>query len=297
MKSRKPPWIRVRLPGGEAYNQLKELKGKKSLHTVCEEALCPNLAECWAGGQSTFMILGDICTRNCRFCGVAKGKPNPPDADEPRRLAEAIGQMNLRHAVVTSVTRDDLPDGGAAMFASVITEIRRRNPECSIEVLIPDFEGKKSSLDLVLTAAPHVLGHNVETVPRLYPLVRPGAEYERSLEVIRRAKEDGGLLTKSGFMVGLGETEEDLLRVMLDLRGIGCDILTIGQYLRPTPEHLPVTRYYPPEEFIELKKVGLDMGFPWVESGPLVRSSYRAEAQAKALLRGTSNQWSVSSNQ
>lgn len=284
-RNRKPPWIRVRLPGGDTYEHLKALKAKKSLHTVCEEAMCPNLAECWARGHATFLILGETCTRNCRFCGVASGRPGPPDPDEACRVAEAAVQMDLQHVIVTSVTRDDLPDGGAGMFASVIEEIRRQNPACTIEVLIPDFEGKKSALSLVVKAGPHILGHNLETVPRLYPLVRPQAGYQRSLTVIRNAKEaENNLLTKSGFMVGLGESEDDLHQVMADLRETGCDILTIGQYLRPTPEHLPVVRYYTPGEFLTLKKAGLDMGFRWVESGPLVRSSYGAEAQAKALL-------------
>jgi lipoic acid synthetase len=291
MNSRKPPWIRVRLPGGEAYEHIKGLKTGKSLHTVCEEAACPNLGECWGKGHATFLILGDTCTRNCRFCGVSTGRPNPPDADEPHRVAQAAAQMGLKHVIVTSVTRDDLPDGGANLFAAVIKEIKKQNPEQTIEVLIPDFAGDKRSLDLVIEAGPHILGHNMETVPRLYPRVRPQAGHGRSLNILRNAKEtDNNLLTKSGFMVGLGETEEDLHRAMLELRETGCDILTIGQYLRPTPEHLPVDRYYTPEEFRSLKKTGLGMGFQWVESGPLVRSSYNAEAQSKALLLGnTSN--------
>jgi lipoic acid synthetase len=289
-RNRKPPWIRVRLPGGDEYERLKELKAKKSLHTVCEEAMCPNVAECWGMGHATFLILGGTCTRNCRFCGVATGRPDPPDRDEARRVAEAAVQMGLRHVIVTSVTRDDLEDGGAGMFASVIGEMRKQNPKCTVEVLVPDFEGKRRSLAVVLKAGPDILGHNVETVPRLYARVRPQARYDRSLGVIRSAKEGGGrLLTKSGFMVGLGESRDDLHRVMKDLREAGCDILTIGQYLRPTPRHLPVARYYTPEEFLSLKKAGLDMGFRWVESGPLVRSSYGAQAQAKALLPSRSH--------
>lgn len=247
--------------------------------------MCPNLAECWGNGHATFLILGEICTRNCRFCGVATGRPGPPDEAEARRVAEAATQMGLGHVVVTSVTRDDLPDGGAGMFASVVEEMHRQGTKCTVEVLVPDFGGKDRALDRVLKAGPDVFGHNVETAPRLYPLVRPQAQYERSLWVVRRAKQQGGgLLTKSGFMVGLGESMEDLQGVMEDLREAGCDILTIGQYLRPTRRHLPVARYYAPEEFLSLKEAALELGFLWVESGPLVRSSYRAEAQAKALL-------------
>jgi lipoic acid synthetase len=283
--TRKPAWIKVRLAGGREYERIKELKRNKSLHTVCEAARCPNLTECWGMGHATFMILGSTCTRNCRFCGIPGGRPDQIDPGEPGRVADAAFKMGLRHTVVTSVTRDDLADGGAGMFAAVVRELKSRIPGGSIEVLIPDFGGNRASLDLVLGAAPDILGHNVETVPRLYNLVRPGARYGRSLAILSMAKKGGSrMLTKSGFMVGLGERGEELFQAMEDLRSEGCDILTIGQYLRPTSEHLPVVRYYTPEEFRSLRKAGLDMGFLWVESGPLVRSSYRAETQARALL-------------
>lgn len=284
-RRRKPPWIKTRLAGGQEYERIKELKRSKSLNTVCEAAGCPNLAECWGQGHATFMILGSTCTRNCRFCGVTGGLPGRIDPEEPRRVAEAALKMGLRHTVITSVTRDDLEDGGAGMFAAVVRELKSSIPEGSIEVLVPDFGGSMVSLDRVIEANPDILGHNVETVPRLYDRVRPGARYGRSLAVLSMAKIAGsGVLTKSGFMVGLGESREELIRLMKDLRSEGCDILTIGQYLRPSGEHLPVLRYYTPDEFKSLKKAGLDMGFLWVESGPLVRSSYGAEAQAGALL-------------
>ncbi len=285
-RKRKPDWIKIRLAGGPEYDRIKELKRSKSFNTVCEAARCPNLPECWGMGHATFMILGSTCTRNCRFCGVPGGSPNQVDPEEPGRVAEAALKMGLRHTVVTSVTRDDLPDGGAGMFAAVVRGLKNRIPEGSTEVLIPDLGGNRESLDRVLCAAPDILGHNVETVPRLYDQVRPGARYGRSLAILSMAKKAGSrLLTKSGFMVGLGERREELFRLMKDLRSEGCDILTIGQYLRPTGEHLPVVRYYTPEEFRSLRKAGLDMGFLWVESGPLVRSSYGAEAQARALLQ------------
>jgi lipoic acid synthetase len=284
-RSRKPPWIKIRLAGGQEYERIKELKKKKLLNTVCEAARCPNLAECWGLGHATFMILGSTCTRNCRFCGVSGGIPDPIDPGEPRRVAEAVLKMGLRHTVVTSVTRDDLEDGGAGMFAAVVREFKIRIPESSIEVLVPDFEGNRTSLARVLEAGPDILGHNVETVPRLYEFARPRARYRRSLAILNMAKKtDSRLLTKSGFMVGLGERKGELFQLMEDLRSKGCDILTIGQYLRPSSAHLPVARYYTPEEFKSLKKTGLEMGFSWVESGPLVRSSYGAEAQARALL-------------
>ena len=285
--NRKPPWIRIRLAGGREYERIKELKDNKSFNTVCEAARCPNLAECWGTGHATFMIMGSTCTRNCRFCGVPGGSPDQIDQGEPGRVAEAAFRMGLKHTVVTSVTRDDLADGGAGMFATVIREIKNCIPEGSVEVLIPDFGGSRGSLGHVIGSAPDILGHNVETVPRLYNLVRPLARYGRSLAVLSMAKKiDSRLLIKSGFMVGLGEKKEELIRLMKDLRSEGCDILTIGQYLRPTGEHLPVARYYTPEEFMSLRKTALDMGFSWVESGPLVRSSYGAEAQARALLPG-----------
>jgi lipoic acid synthetase len=281
---RKPPWLKVRLAGGREYRRIRELKENKSLNTVCEAARCPNLPECWGLGHATFMILGNICTRNCRFCGVSGGNPDRVDPGEPGRVVDAVMQMRLRHTVITSVTRDDLPDGGAGMFAAVIRELRNRIPESSVEVLVPDFKGNRVSLEMVLEAGPDILGHNVETVPRLYKLVRPQARYGRSLALLSIAKKNRSLLTKSGFMVGLGEGKKELFRLMEDLRSEGCDILTIGQYLRPTREHLPVAHYYTPEAFMSLKKAGLEMGFLRVESGPLVRSSYGAEAQARELL-------------
>ena len=285
LPGRKPPWIKIRLAGGREYERIKELKYNKSLNTVCESARCPNLTECWCRGHATFMILGSTCTRSCRFCGVPCGTPDKIDPGEPGRVAEAALQMGLRHTVITSVTRDDLPDGGAGIFASVIRELRIHNPESSVEVLVPDFKGNRASLDCVLEAAPDIIGHNMETVPRLYKLVRPQALYHRSLNLLSMVKKaDSSILTKSGFMVGLGERKAELFQLMEDLHSKGCDILTIGQYLRPTADHLPVVRYYTPEEFMSLKKAGLDMGFLWVESGPLVRSSYGAEVQARTLL-------------
>jgi lipoyl synthase len=284
--ARKPPWLRVRLPSGETYRRLKELMRSKSLHTVCEEAMCPNMAECWGCGTATFLILGDTCTRGCTFCAVRGGtvQRGVVDWTEALEVAEAVSAMNLKHAVVTSVTRDDLPDGGAALFAETIKRIRDRLPECSVEVLIPDFMGKREAIEIVVEARPEIFGHNVETVPRLYSRVRPQASYKRSLDVLRTAKVlSSHLLTKSGLMVGLGERIDEIRQVMRDLREVGCDILTIGQYLRPTQSHLPVVRYYTPEEFSELREAGYEYGFRWVESGPLVRSSYHADAQALGL--------------
>ena len=274
-----PPWIRVRLRQGQALARLRGLMRDATLHTVCEEARCPNLWECWNRGTATFMILGDICTRSCGFCAVKTGRPLEVDGDEPRRVAEAVRAMALKHAVVTSVNRDELPDGGAAVFAATIREIRRLNPTCTVEVLIPDFQGSEAALLTVLDAAPDLLNHNTETVPRLYPTVRPQARYDRSLDLLARAKTCGAR-TKTGLMVGLGETVDELLAVFSDLRDVGCDILTVGQYLQPTREHLPVVRYYAPEEFVMLKHAALALGFAHVEAGPLVRSSYHAEEQA-----------------
>jgi lipoic acid synthetase len=254
------------------------------LHTVCEAAICPNMAECWGRGTATFMILGDTCTRHCRFCAVKSGNiPHMHVAwDEPGQVAEVVSRMELGHVVVTSVTRDDLEDGGAGLFTETVRQVRLHRPGCTVELLIPDFEGKKGPLELVMASRPEILGHNVETVPRLYPAVRPQARYDRSLKVLERAGKMGdGVVTKSGVMVGLGETRDELLEVMTDLRKVGCDILTAGQYLRPTARHLPVARYYTPEEFASLKQAAYDRGFLWVESGPLVRSSYRAESQAQ----------------
>ncbi len=278
-----PPWIRVRLRQGQDLARLRGLLRDSTLHTVCEEARCPNLWECWNRGTATFMILGDICTRSCGFCAVKTGRPLALDRDEPRRVAEAVRVMGLTHAVVTSVNRDELPDGGAAVFAETIRAIRAINPGCTVEVLIPDFQGSEAALFTVLDAGPEILNHNTETVPRLYPAVRPQARYERSLTVLGRAKARGARV-KSGLMVGLGETAEELLIVFSDLRAAGCDILTVGQYLQPTREHLPVDRYYSPEEFERLRGEALALGFAHVEAGPLVRSSYHADAQAAAPL-------------
>lgn len=285
----KPPWIRVRLPAGENYIRLKELMRSKSLHTVCEEARCPNIAECWSCGTATFMILGDTCTRNCRFCAVKHGQiqRQGQERQEAIQVARAVAAMQLRHAVVTSVTRDELPDGGASVFAETIRQIRLHSPDCTIELLIPDFKGDRESLRTVVDARPDILGHNVETVPRLYKTARPQAKYGRSLQLLKAAKEiDSESKTKSGIMVGLGETWQELREVMKDLRAVNCDILTIGQYLSPSREHLPVERYYTPEEFIVLKRRGHELGFRHVESGPLVRSSYHAEAQARDNVAG-----------
>ena len=285
-KGPKPPWLRVALPSGRTFQRLKVLMRAKALHTVCEEALCPNMAECWGCGTATFLILGNICTRSCGFCAVSNGRPREEaaDADEAREVAEAAAAMNLKHAVITSVTRDDLLDGGAAHFTATINRIHTQVPGCTVEVLIPDFLGCAASLKTVTAARPEILGHNVETVSRLYPLVRPEADYARSLQLLRAAKEQApDLLTKSGIMVGLGESTEELLDAFSDLRRSRCDILTLGQYLRPTRRHLPVVRYYPPEEFAALKQAALDVGFQWVEAGPLVRSSYHADQQARAL--------------
>jgi len=274
----RPDWLKVRLPTGPTYENLRRLMRSKELHTVCEEAHCPNMAECWGAGTATFMILGDTCTRSCGFCAVKTGRPGVVDAAEPRRVGEAVAQMALGHAVVTSVNRDELPDGGAEIFAETIREIRRRSPGTTVEVLIPDFAGRPESLDAVLAARPEILDHNVETVPRLYPRVRPQARYERSLEVLRRTKERApDLVCKSGIMVGLGETRDEVVATMRDIASQGTDILTVGQYLRPSAVHLPIERYWTPSEFDDLHDVGMTMGFRHVESGPLVRSSYHAE--------------------
>jgi lipoic acid synthetase len=283
---RRPPWIRVRAPTGEAYRELKQLMRAKSLHTVCEEAHCPNIGECWAHRTATFLILGDTCTRNCRFCNVATGRPAPPDPDEPQRVAQAVQAMGLRHAVITSVDRDDLDDGGASAFAAVIRQIRQLQPGCTVEVLIPDFRGQVEPLKTVMDARPDVLNHNVETVERLFRAVQPQCRYEWSLAVLRNAKTLWPqATTKSGLMVGLGETVDEVLDVMRDLRELCVDILTIGQYLQPTKAHAPIARYYTPQEFEMFRQRGEEMGFKWVESGPLVRSSYHAEAQASLLLQ------------
>jgi lipoic acid synthetase len=267
---------------GPRYERLQALMRELRLHTVCEEARCPNVGECWNAGTATFMILGDVCTRACGFCAVKTGLPRlPPDPEEPGRVADAVAKMGLRHAVITSVNRDDRKDGGAFSFAEVIREIRRRVPECAVEVLIPDFKGDWEALQLVLDARPDILNHNTETVPRLYRRVRPGARYERSLELLRRSKA-AGLPTKSGIMVGLGEAWDEVLECIAAIRAAGTDILTVGQYLRPSAEHLPLLRYYTPEEFARIREYALSLGYSHVESGPLVRSSYHAAEQTAA---------------
>ncbi|RME42756.1 MAG: lipoyl synthase [Chloroflexi bacterium] len=283
-RHRRPPWLKVRAPWGENYAGLKHLMRRQELHTVCEEANCPNIGECWGRGTATFLILGDICTRSCGFCNIRTGRPEVLDLMEPERVARAIQRMRLNHAVITSVNRDELPDGGAAIFARTIRRSKELVPGLSVEVLIPDFMGSREALQKVMDAKPEILNHNVETVPRLYRKVRPQAVYERSLRIIKWAKEmDPTVLTKSGMMVGLGEEWDEVLQVMDDLVAHDCDILTIGQYLRPSEKHLPIMRYYTPEEFRRLEEAGYAAGFKWVESGPLVRSSYRAERQVAEL--------------
>src|SRR6058998_4175440 len=282
LTARKPAWLKVPAPGGPNYLALKHLMRDLKLHTVCEEAHCPNIGECWEHRAATFMILGDVCTRNCAYCAVAHGTPAPLDAGEPQRLADAVAQMGLKHVVITSVDRDDLPHGGAEIFAACIAEIRRRLPQTSVEVLIPDFKGDPEALRIVVQARPEILNHNLETIERLYRIARPGGRYSRALELLRRAKEmDAGTLTKSGIICGLGEEWDELLVAMRDLRAQDVDILTIGQYLRPSSEHLPIARYYTPDEFAELRRRGLEMGYRHVEAGPLVRSSYHAWEQVE----------------
>ena len=273
---RKPEWLKVKLPSGKNYVDLKKLVLKNTLNTVCEDARCPNIAECWERKTATFMILGDVCTRSCGFCSVKTGKPEPLDWDEPDRVANAVLKLDLNHAVITSVNRDELENGGAEIYALTIKKIKEKNPHCKIEVLIPDFCGNWDALQIVLNAKPNILNHNIETVPRLYKLVRPQAKYERTLELLKISKVQN-LTTKSGFMVGLGEEDDEVYNIMNDLRKVACDILTIGQYLQPTKNHLPVTRYITPETFKEYNKIGLEMGFKHVESGALVRSSYHAD--------------------
>lgn len=275
---RHPPWLKVRMPQGENFFELKKLVRDHKLHTVCESASCPNIGECWNRRTATFMLLGNICTRSCGFCDVPTGRPLGVDWDEPRRVAEAIRKFGLKHVVITSVNRDELKDGGSSIWAETIRRVRQANPTCTIEVLIPDFKGSEEALMTVLAAKPDILAHNTETVPRLYRTVRPQANYKQSLEVLRRAKTQG-FVTKTGLMLGLGETIEEVYEVMSDLRGVQCDILTLGQYLQPSKQHLPVVRYYHPDEFKMLKARGEEMGFKHVESGPLVRSSYHADEQ------------------
>jgi len=277
----KPSWLRAKAPVGENFHNLKKLARGLSLHTVCESAQCPNIGECWNHRTATFMLLGDICTRRCGFCAVPKGRPQPLDLDEPRRVAEAVATLGLKHAVITSVNRDDDNLGGARIFAETIREVRKVAPDCRVEVLIPDFQGLDEALQIVLDARPDVLNHNTESVPRLYRVVRSGARYERTLRLLENAKKfSPGMVTKSGLMVGLSETMTELVDVFRDLANRRVDILTVGQYLRPSRDHLPIARFYTPDEFQYLKKEALRLGFRHVESGPLVRSSYHAQEQA-----------------
>jgi lipoyl synthase len=285
---RKPPWLKARVPGGEGYNRLKAIMDEHQLHTVCQEAGCPNMGECWARGVATIMILGDTCTRACGFCNVKTGRPGRVDRDEPRRVAESLALMGLKHVVITSVNRDELPDGGAAVWAETIIRAREACPRMSIEVLIPDFEGNWAALQIVVDARPHIVNHNLETVRRMYPAVRPSAKFDRSLELLRRVKEQGGI-AKTGIMVGIGERDDEVLGLLSEVQDAtrtasgACDILTIGQYLQPTRNHLPIDRWVTPERFAEFKAAGLARGFKVVESGPLVRSSYHADHQADSL--------------
>jgi lipoyl synthase len=282
----KPPWLKVRAPGSPGYLRLKGLMRELNLHTVCEEAQCPNIGECWHHGTATFMILGDICTRACSYCAVGHGRPGAVDESEPVRVASAIQTLDLSYVVITSVDRDDLEDGGASIFARTIRETRARLPECRIEVLIPDFQGNAAALHTVLDAAPDILNHNTETVPRLYRMARSGGRYARTLELLDRSRRYAPAIpTKTGFMVGLGEERDELVASFEDLREVGCEILTVGQYLRPSAVHAPMVRYYHPDEFAELKRIALDLGFVHVESGPLVRSSYHAHETADAYER------------
>jgi lipoic acid synthetase len=282
---KRPDWLKVRIPTGPRYIELKTMMREQQLHTVCEEARCPNIGECWGHGTATFMILGDVCTRACRYCAVTSGRPTTLDLTEPRRVAETVRSMGLQHAVVTSVDRDDLPDGGASLFAATIRKIHQLNPECAVEVLTPDFQGRLDSIRIVLGARPEIFNHNIETVRRVFPSVRPGrSRYDTSLEVLRMAKKlNPNGLTKSGLMVGLGETRDEIVETMRDLRAVDVDILTIGQYLQPTGKHVAIDRYYHPDEFAQLREDGFALGFSHVESGPLVRSSYHAHEQTEML--------------
>jgi lipoyl synthase len=283
LPERKPSWLKVKAPGGANYARLKHLIRDLELHTVCEEAHCPNVGECWEHGTATFMILGDVCTRNCGYCAVAHGRPPKYDTDEPNRVAAAIAEMNLQHAVITSVDRDDLPDFGSWIFAETIRQIHERLPTCSVEVLVPDFQGNEAAIGAVLDARPEIYNHNTETVPRLYKRARPGGRYERVLGIFRFAKSYAPQIpTKTGIILGLGETPEEVVAVMKDLRSVDVDILTLGQYLRPSNDHLPLDRYYAPEEFRALREIGMSLGFRHVEAGPLVRSSYHAWEQVQA---------------
>lgn len=285
LPDRKPPWLKVRAPSGENYQRLGGLMRQLGLHTVCEEAHCPNVGECWEHGTATFMILGDVCTRNCAYCAVAHGRPPKYDIEEPSRVASAVEQMRLRHAVITSVDRDDLPDFGAWIFAETIRQIKQRLPDCSVEVLVPDFQGDETAIRAVLDARPDIYNHNTETVPRLYKRCRPGGRYERVLRIFRYVKSAApDVPTKSGMILGMGETIEEVEATMRELRSVDVDILTLGQYLRPSSQHIPLDRYYTPEEFRALRDAGLAMGFRHVESGPLVRSSYHAWEQVQSIM-------------
>jgi lipoyl synthase len=286
LNARKPAWLRAKIPGGAVYQETSSIVHEHKLHTVCESAQCPNLGECWSRKTATIMILGNICTRSCGFCAVQTGRPTELDRDEPRRVAEAIRLMGLKHAVITSVARDELRDGGASIWAATIRAVRAENPQTAIEVLIPDFKGRWEDLETVLEARPDILNHNVETVPRLHKLVRPQAKYERSLEMLRRAKA-AGFVTKSGLMLGIGEEQDEIAATLRDMAADKLDILTLGQYLRPSAQHLPLYRWVTPEEFAHWKHFSLDLGFKVVESGPLVRSSYHADEQSDALVPGT----------
>ncbi|MEO7995872.1 MAG: lipoyl synthase [Gemmatimonadaceae bacterium] len=283
LPERKPSWLKVKAPGGENYLRLKQMMQDLNLHTVCQEARCPNIGECWDHGTATFMILGDVCTRNCAYCAVSHGRPPKYDIEEPSRVATAIAQMNLRHAVITSVDRDDLPDFGAYIFAETIRQIHEKLPTCSIEVLVPDFQGNVDSIRAVLDARPDIYNHNTETVPRLYKKARPGGRYERLLDIFRVTKTIApDIPTKTGIILGLGETNEEVVETMKDLRSVDVDILTLGQYLKPSDSHIALDRYVTPEEFRELYEIGMSLGFRHVESGPLVRSSYHAWEQVQA---------------
>ncbi len=286
IKRKKPDWLRAKLPGGAGYKAIKQNMDEHNLHTVCQSARCPNMGECWDRGTATIMILGDVCTRSCGFCNVSTGRPLIYDTDEPRRVADSVALMGLKHIVITSVNRDERLDGGAAIWAETIRRIRQTSPQTSIEVLIPDFCGNWDALQLVLDAKPEILGHNIESVKRLYKVVRPQADYQQTIELLKRSK-DAGLRTKTGIMVGIGEEDDEIEELMGDVvTGSGCDILTVGQYLQPTRNHLPISRWVTPEQFKHYKKVGEMLGFGHVESGPLVRSSYHAEEQVVAFERG-----------
>ena len=283
VRPRLPQWLKVAMPGGPGYLELKRLMRGQQLHTVCEEAHCPNIGECWERGTATFMILGDICTRRCHYCAVTTGRPQGLDLQEPARLADTVRELGLRYCVITSVNRDDLPDGGAFIFAACINRIRVQSPDCKVEVLIPDFAGSKDALARVMAAGPEVLNHNIESVRRLFPRVRPKGDYQRSLDLLAQAKElSPAAVTKSGIIVGMGETLEELVATMADLRAVDCDLLTVGQYLRPSVKHIAIDRFYAPEEFAELGRIGREMGFKHVAAGPLVRSSYHADEQHNA---------------